>query len=147
MMRPILVIEDADEDFDVLSSSLRRADVPNEILRCATGREISTYMGTVTGQPASRCPAIILLDLNLPGADGRKVLRDLREHPLLRAVPVIILTTSAQPSDVEACYRLGASGYMVKPVDLHEFESMVRQMSDYWLCCVTLPKYPHVYTN
>lgn len=143
--RPILVIEDADEDFDVLGSSLHLAGVPNELLRCATGREIASYLEDCLTEPAARCPALILLDLNLPGADGRKVLQQLREHTLLRSVPVVILTTSSLPSDVETCYRCGASGYIVKPVDLDRFETIVRNLSDYWLRCVELPRSPHSY--
>jgi CheY-like chemotaxis protein len=141
--RPILVIEDGDDDFAVLSESLRIADVPNELIRCSNGREISAYLRNAASLPLSRYPVMILLDLNLPGADGRNVLREVRNHPLLCAVPVVILSTSSHPADIETSYRLGASAYMVKPMELDRFETMVRKMTEYWLGCVQLPQYPH----
>jgi CheY-like chemotaxis protein len=137
--RPLLVVEDTDEDYEILVSSLRNAGVPNELVRCSTGSEISAYLTKVLSMPASERPMLIFLDLNLPGADGRRVLRDLRLHPALKAVPVLVLTTSTHGTDIELCYKTGASGYLVKPVDLDKFESMVRQLCAYWFSCVRLP--------
>jgi CheY-like chemotaxis protein len=139
--RPILVIEDSDEDFEILTVSLQFAAVQNEVIRLSTSREVAAYLRDICSQPVSRYPLLVLLDLNLPGVDGHVVLRQLREHPILRPVPIVMLTTSAQSSDIETCYRLGASGYMVKPADLDRYERMVRQMSDYWLNCVRLPQF------
>jgi CheY-like chemotaxis protein len=138
--RPLLIIEDSDDDYEILQTSLESAGVPNELIRCSTGPEIRDYLDAVLKVVTSRRPALIFLDLNLPGADGRAVLRALREHPVLKVVPVIVLTTSSRPADIDVCYRTGASGYLVKPVDLDKFASMVRQVTDYWFDCVSLPE-------
>ncbi len=140
MRRPILVIEDSDEDFEVLRESLRASDVDNELIRCGTAREVSAYLARTFNQPAPQCPVFVLLDLNIPGGDGRSILLELRSHNILKSVPVIILTTSDQQSDIQICYRQGASGYIVKPVDLDLFETMIKKMTSYWLNCVHLPQ-------
>jgi CheY-like chemotaxis protein len=145
MLRPILVIEDSDEDFEVLKVALNFAGVRNELIRCATAVDVSKFLRASPSMSSTECPVIILLDLNIPGGDGRNILRELRADPIFKAVPVIILTTSAQPQDVEACYRAGASGYIVKPVDLDRFESQIQKMTSYWLNCVQLPKFPAVH--
>jgi CheY-like chemotaxis protein len=142
--RPILIVEDNDADFDVLRSTLRAAGVERPLERLGTGQEIAEYLAEAGNLPPSRYPLVILLDLNLPGAEGQQVLGELRNHPLLQVVPVIMLTTSSQPNDIDACYKLGASGYMVKPLDLERFESMVRSLSHYWLNCVELPGFKDV---
>jgi CheY-like chemotaxis protein len=139
MQRPLLVIEDRDEDFEVLKESLHASGVDNGLTRCATGREVSRYLSAVESMAPAEYPAIVLLDLNIPGGDGRNILRELRSHPKLKTVPIVVLTTSSQPADIETCYSAGASGYMVKPVDLDLFESMVQKMAAYWLGCVQLP--------
>lgn len=144
MQRPIWVIEDGDEDFSVLSSSLRLAGVNNKLIRSGTGREVADYLREARSLPSTEIPILVLLDLNIPGGDGRSVLPELRAHPALKSIPIVVLTTSSQPTDVEKCYRLGASGYLTKPVDLDHFENMIRKMSDYWLGCVQLPRFPQV---
>jgi len=138
MQRPLLVIEDRDEDFEVLKESLRGSGVSNVLIRCATGKEVAAYLTAVASVDPAEYPAIVLLDLNIPGGDGRNILKELRSHPQLRTAPVVMLTTSSEPADIEACYSSGASGYMVKPLDLGLFESMVHKMAAYWLECVEL---------
>lgn len=143
MHRPILVIEDSDEDFDVLQASLRSATAQNPLIRCATGKEVSAYLMKAYELSSSAYPIFVLLDIKIPGGDGRNILKDLRSHPVLGPVPVIMMTTSSQPGDIENCYRWGASGYMVKPVDLERFEAMVEKMAGYWLQCVETVPFPH----
>jgi CheY-like chemotaxis protein len=87
-------------------------------------------------------PSLILLDLNLAGLDGRQVLERLKADASLRAIPVIILSTSDNPKDVQSCYQLGASAYLLKPVDLARFERMVRLFKEFWLEFVILPQQP-----
>jgi CheY-like chemotaxis protein len=137
--RPILVIEDSDDDFKVLERSFRAAHVELVLERLTTGRQIAEYLQSVSNMPSARYPLLILLDLNLPGADGKEVLQEVRCHPELCTVPVVIVTSSTQPVDIETCYKRGASGYLVKPLELERFESMIQNLADYWLRCVELP--------
>jgi len=80
-----------------------------------------------------------LLDLNLPGTDGRDVLEQIKADDALKHIPVVILTTSSASSDVTFCYRHGASGYIIKPVDLAKFAASVQQFCSYWFEAVELP--------
>ncbi len=138
--RPLLVIEDSDDDFAILESCLRTAGVSNQLIRCSTGDEIHTFLEDVQSVGVGQRPVFVFLDLNLPGTHGHDVLRQLKRHPTLKTTPVVILTTSAQPSDIEEAYRNGAGGFLTKPVELDKFEEMVQQVADYWFSCVQLPE-------
>jgi two-component system, response regulator len=85
-------------------------------------------------------PGVILLDLNLPGTDGREVLSEIKGDPGLKQIPVVVLTTSKDERDVDACYRAGASSYIQKPVDLDGFIKAVERLNGYWFEVVILPK-------
>jgi CheY-like chemotaxis protein len=139
---PILIIEDADEDYEATVWAFQRAGVTTPFRRCRTGAEALAFLRRegVDADPRLPFPCLILLDLNLPGVDGRALLRDLHREAERLPVPVIVLSTSATPRDVTLCYRLGACGYLVKPVDLPRFATMIRVCADYWLTTVTLPE-------
>jgi CheY-like chemotaxis protein len=85
---------------------------------------------------------VVLLDLNLPGTDGREVLNEIKSHPDLRQIPVIVLTTSSDDRDVSACYKAGANSYVQKPVDLDGFMRAIERLNDYWFEVVILPRTP-----
>ena len=84
-------------------------------------------------------PAIVLLDLNLPGTDGRMVLQQLKQHATLHTLPVIVFTTSTNSRDIEECYRLGANSYLTKPIEYAVLEEKVRLIIRYWLEMSELP--------
>jgi chemotaxis family two-component system response regulator Rcp1 len=84
-------------------------------------------------------PDLILLDLNLPGMDGREVLAEVKADIELKMIPVVILTTSADEQDVLRSYNLNASCYITKPVDIHQFIKVVQLIDEFWLAAVTLP--------
>jgi CheY-like chemotaxis protein len=140
--RPILIIEDSDEDYHITSLLLRNAGVTHPIVRLRTGKEVVTFVSSPLSQEIDvhSSPLLILLDLNLPGRDGRDLLLDIRRQYWLQTVPVVILTTSANPNDVRLCYRRGAHGYILKPVDLDGFEKTMQHVADYWLQAVELPE-------
>jgi CheY-like chemotaxis protein len=143
MERPcILIVEDSDEDFDVLRLLLVSIGVRNPLKRCATSAEaldaFARY-GRRGGPRAEQLPAMMLLDLNLPGIDGRELLRRFRADARLRVVPVVVLSTSANPRDVRFCYEAGANAYMVKPLDLDRLERMLRSAVEFWLNSTVLP--------
>lgn len=141
--RPILVVEDSPEDFETTERAFRRAGRHNRMLRCATGDEALDFLhrrGAYVDPAASPRPSIILLDLNLPGTDGRDVLSEIKRAEALARIPVVVLTTSTDHRDVLACYAAGANSYVQKPVDLDVFMQAIRRLSDYWFDVVLLPR-------
>lgn len=137
--RPILLIEDCDADFELAVRSVRKANVKNPIFRCSTGREALDYIERRRQFLDAPEPMIILLDLNVPEIDGRRILAELRRCAWLAAVPVLVWSASTEPRDVRLCYELGAAGYFAKPLRLEEFQQMVQGLAKYWLETVVLP--------
>jgi len=140
-LKPVLVIEDNTEDFTALGRAFRKHGLQNPVLRCEDGDQALEYLqgyGTISQWP-SDLPTIILLDLNMPGTDGRTVLRILKQDPRLFKIPVIILTTSSNNEDIEECYRLGANSYVTKPINYPALEEKVRLIMRYWLEFNQLP--------
>ncbi len=140
---PIVIVEDSDEDFDIVQLLLVSIGVENPLWRCATSAEAIEMFHRLGRRdpsgPAEPLPALMLLDLNLPGIDGRDLLQRFRHDDRLRIVPVVILSTSANPRDIRFCYDAGANAYMVKPVDLDRLERMLRALVDFWLHAAVLP--------
>ena len=139
---PVLIIEDSPEDFEAMCRALRRAGVNNPIFRCHDGDELMDYLkrrGRFADPASSPLPGLMILDLNLPGTDGREALSSLKRDPMFCAIPVVVLTTSSDERDIEACYRAGANSYIQKPLDLDRFMRLVRTLADYWLDTVILP--------
>ncbi len=140
---PILVVEDNDEDFDMLRIAFRGEGLSNPLFRCTDGEETLEFLrhqGRYADVESAPRPGLILLDLNLPGLDGRQVLERIRQDASLRDIPVIILSTSDNPKDVQSCYQFGVSAYLLKPVDMDRFERMVRLFKEFWLEFVVLPQ-------
>jgi len=135
--RPILSVEDSDEDFYSLCRALEDAGVTNPVRRCASGRLAMEALGSEEGCVAAREAAFVLLDLNMPGADGRELLEMFRSRE--RTVPVIVLSTSSHPDDVAFCYDKGANGYLVKPLEFERWQDMITKLAAYWLGTVALP--------
>lgn len=136
-MKPIVVVEDSDEDFTSILDALQRAQVSNPVQRIADGE---TCLERLTERGSRRLdPSFLLLDLNLPGMDGRTLLAEIKSDPLLKLLPVVIFTTSANPIDVTACYRNGANGYHLKPLDVPAFRQVIQDIARYWLGKVILP--------
>jgi CheY-like chemotaxis protein len=139
--KPILVVEDSVEDFTALGRAFRKHQLKNPVLRCEDGDQALEYLqgyGKRPGWP-QQLPAFVLLDLNLPGTDGRTVLGALKQDPRLQSIPVIIFSTSTSARDIEDCYRLGANSYLIKPIDYAVLEEKTRLLIRYWLDATTLP--------
>ena len=135
---PILVLEDSDEDFNTVEQALDRSKRPNRLLRATTGEACLALLRT--GDEPPRPLGIILLDLNTPGLDGRDALLEIRAQSALRALPIVVLSTSADPRDVEFCYRNGANAYHVKPTRYLDHLSLLVEILHYWLTSSVLPK-------
>ena len=133
----ILSVEDNDEDFASLCLALKAAGFANPVQRCANSRAAAAALSSGRGCPALSDAALVLLDLNMPGVDGRELLELFRaREPRL---PVIVLSTSSHPDDIEFCYDAGANGYLVKPLEFDRWEQMMTTVANYWLRTVVAP--------
>jgi two-component system response regulator len=140
--QPILIVEDSPEDYEATVRAFKKSGLFNPIIRCQTGDECLDYLfrrGEYEDIGKSPRPGIILLDLNLPGTDGREVLSVIKSNDQLKAIPVIVLTTSNDEKDIESCYSDGANSYIRKPVDLFGFVEAIAKLKDYWFEIVILP--------
>ena len=137
----ILLVEDNDEDHVAFERALAHTNASHPLHRCPSGDDALAFLErchAANGGP-TRLPAVIVLDLNMPGSDGREVLRRLKRDTRFRSIPVIILTTSSNPRDVNACYDDGANSYIVKSIDFTKFESDMRLLIEYWFEASLLP--------
>lgn len=131
----ILLVEDNPHDVRLTVETFKEAKLRNH-LRVAEDGE--TALATLR-DPSSTKPDLILLDLNLPGIDGREVLQEIKADPELRSIPVCVLTTSRAEQDILQAYSHHTNCYIVKPVDLHQFVQVVQQIESFWFSIVTLP--------
>ena len=139
----ILIVEDSDDDYMATVRAFQKANLVNPVRRCTNGDQAIDYLlqrGEFSGSGQAPRPNIILLDLNLPGTDGREVLRIIKDNPDLQKIPVIVLTTSNAEQDIEQCYEAGANSYVQKPVDLVGFIQSIARLTDYWFNVSILPK-------
>ncbi|HKB41694.1 MAG TPA: response regulator [Gemmataceae bacterium] len=139
----ILLVEDSPEDYEVTVRAFRKANLLNPVFRCQDGEEALDYLyrrGRYVDPTSAPRPGLVLLDLNLPGTDGRQVLAQIKSDAQLRTIPVIVLTTSADERDIESCYRSGANSYVQKPVSLDAFLRSVQLLKSYWFEVAILPR-------
>lgn len=130
----ILLVEDNEQDEILTIKALQKNKILNEIKVARDGLEAIELLFDDTSQSYEReLPQLILLDLKLPKIDGLEVLKNIRSHPRTKIVPVVILTTSKEDSDLLSGYEMGANSYVRKPVDFHEFAEAVRSLGTYWL--------------
>jgi CheY-like chemotaxis protein len=141
--QPLLVIEDSDEDFEAFGRIIQKSQPSNSIYRCSDGDEALDFLyhaGDYVDATISPRPSIILLDLNLPGTDGREVLAQIKQDEKLRTIPVVVFTTSSNPKDIETCYKYGVNGYIIKPIDVAKLKKTIQALVDYWFEAVILPE-------
>jgi CheY-like chemotaxis protein len=130
----ILLAEDDPRDQELTIMALSEYRLVNEILVVSDGVEALDYLhrrGRFADVPPGN-PAILLLDLKMPKVDGLEVLREIRQTPELRLLPVVMLTSSKEEADIAESYNLGASAYVVKPVDFHDFVDAVKKTGLFW---------------
>lgn len=134
--KDILLVEDNPDDVELTRIAFDEAKVANRLVVVRDGAEALDYLfarGEHAGRDAADLPSIVLLDLNLPRVDGREVLQAIREDARTRSLPVVVLTTSTEPFDLESAYALGVNSYIQKPVDFERFVWAVKQVGLYWL--------------
>lgn len=141
-MPPLLVVEDSNEDFEALQRLLGRSPLTIPIQRCVNGDQALAFLyrtGAYEDRQRSPRPGLIVLDLNLPGTDGREVLRRIKQDETLKTIPVVVFTTSNNPQDIEDCYQYGVNSYIVKPINFGQLKRDIQAIVDYWFEVTTLP--------
>lgn len=138
--QPLLIVEDSDEDFEAFGRIIRKSGVTHPIYRCNDGDEALDFLyGTGEyGDIQAPRPAIIVLDLNLPGTDGREVLAQIKQDEELKTIPVVVFTTSSNPKDIDICYQSGVNSYIIKPIDVTKLRKTIEILIDYWFAAVVL---------
>ena len=141
-MRPIeiLLVEDNPGDARLTVELLKEGKLTNNISVVTDGVEALEYLRCEGKHGDAVFPDLILLDLNLPRMDGREVLRNMKEDPELKHIPVVILSTSAAHTDIEQSYEAHANCYVTKPVDLDKFIKVVQAFNEFWLTTVMFPR-------
>jgi len=139
----ILMIEDSDEDYVALQRVFKKSNYDFRLERTSDAVQALDFLLARGEYKENRdsgiVPSLILLDLNLPGLDGRELLLQLKRDDRLKEIPVVILTTSNNPRDVLYCYRNGANGYQIKTVGFDKFFNSIRSMISYWFETATIP--------
>ena len=133
-VKTILLVEDNANDMELTLAALQDSNVSNTVEVARDGAEALDYLhrrGAFASR-ASENPVVVLLDLKMPKVDGLEVLREMKATPALRLVPVVMLTSSREESDLVRSYSLGANAYVVKPVDFHKFFESVQQLGVFW---------------
>ena len=139
----VLLVEDSPGDVRLTQEAFRSANMAIHLSVAVDGVEAMAFLrreGIYAGAPR---PDLVLMDLNLPRMDGRVVLAHIKEDESLKLIPTVILTTSDAEADIVKSYELQANCYLTKPVQLDEFDSLVRSINDFWLTTVKLPQRVH----
>ncbi len=131
----ILIVEDSEDDYYATQRAFTKANLHNPIRRAVSGENALEML-----QSQGEKPGLILLDLNMPGIDGRKTLQIIKCNEKLKSIPVVILTTSDDERDVQTCYDLGANTYIQKPVDFDGLIEAMKRLKGYWFEIALLPK-------
>jgi CheY-like chemotaxis protein len=138
----ILLVEDNRMDAELTLDAFHEAKLLNAIYQASNGQEALDYLfgrGKYANRKEFPMPNLVLLDLKLPGIDGFQVLRQIKSTPLLKRLPVVILTSSKEEGDRALSYDIGANSYLVKPVSFEGFLGVVRQIEGYWLSLNVAP--------
>jgi CheY-like chemotaxis protein len=132
----IVMVEDNPNDAELALRELRKRKLANTIIHLKDGQEALDWMfrtGPYAGRPADQFPKLVLLDLKLPKIDGLQVLQALRADERTRSIPVVMMTSSREESDVARSYKLGVNSFIVKPIDFDTFSAAVAEVGHYWL--------------
>ena len=134
MLKPILLVEDNPKDLELTLVALEKSNLANEVVIVRDGAEALDYLysrGSHDGRVKGN-PAVVLLDLKLPKVDGLEVLERVKNDPELRSIPVVMLTSSREESDLLRSYKLGVNAYVVKPVGFREFIDSIQDLGVFW---------------
>jgi len=135
----ILLVEDSPTDIDLTREGLEMGKLANNLTVIEDGVEALAYLRKEGAYSDAIRPDLVLLDLNLPGKDGREVLGDMKNDPDLMSIPVVVLTSSKAEEDIARTYKLHANCYITKPVNFSRFVEVVKGIEDFWFSIVKLP--------
>jgi two-component system, chemotaxis family, response regulator Rcp1 len=135
----ILLVEDNPADQRLTAEALKEGGWDGELILAEDGVEALTFLKETLTSPEAR-PDLIILDLNLPRKDGREVLAELKEDPILKRIPVVVLTSSSANVDIMETYNLHANCFITKPIDLLDFYEVARVIDEFWLKVARLPR-------
>jgi chemotaxis family two-component system response regulator Rcp1 len=138
----VLLVEDNPGDVRLTREALKDAKVRVNLHVASDGIEAMAFLMQEGEHKNAPRPGLILLDLNLPKKDGREVLKEIKENPALKSIPVVVLTTSTSDAEILRTYLLHANCYIAKPVDLDGFLTVVKTIDGFWLSLVKLPPNP-----
>jgi CheY-like chemotaxis protein len=133
----ILIAEDDIDDRMLLQTAFEETGMDNKIEFVGNGCELLDFLGRDDRQTF---PRFILLDLNMPKKDGRETLREIKQHPLYKKIPVVIFTTTRNEAEINRCYELGANSYIVKPDSFDSLQQIVTILCNYWFSTAAVPK-------
>ena len=134
----LLLVEDSAEDYEAVTRIFKKINPATGIFWCRSGADALDFLNNPDTGKSAR-PTLILLDLNMPGLDGRDTLRLIKGDSALKQIPVVIFTTSASDQDIEQCYRLGANAYVQKPFSYDRLVEVITGVRRHWFDLVLLP--------
>jgi CheY-like chemotaxis protein len=140
--QPILIAEDDADDRYLLQTAFTEIGYPEQIDFVENGIEVFTYLDNIytsNKMEVKALPGFILLDLNMPKKDGREVLKELKQHPVFKKIPVIVFTTTKNEIEIKRCYELGANSYVVKPITFDALLKVVENIRSFWFQTASIP--------
>ena len=140
--QPILIAEDDADDRYLLQTAFSEIGYPEKIDFVENGIEVLNYLDanyTHNKSDEKALPGFILLDLNMPKKDGREVLKELKQHPVFKKIPVIVFTTTKNEIEIKRCYELGANSYVVKPISFDALLKVVENIRSFWFQTASIP--------
>ncbi len=135
----VLLVEDDPADAELTRRTLEKGKLDVQIQTVTDGVKAMAYLRRETPYFDATRPDLVLLDLNMPRKDGREVLNEVKADPDLKAIPIVVVTTSSADEDIVKTYGLGCNCYVTKPIGLEQFSQMVRSIEDFWLGLVKFP--------
>jgi CheY-like chemotaxis protein len=140
--QPILIAEDDADDRYLLQTAFSEIGFPGQIDFVENGIEVLNYLDNIyasNNMEEKALPGFILLDLNMPKKDGREVLKELKQHPVFKKIPIIVFTTTKNEIEIKRCYELGANSYVVKPISFDALLKVVENIRSYWFQTASIP--------
>lgn len=138
----ILLVEDNTSDAELTIRALKKKNLTNKLIHLRNGAEALDFIfarGQYSGRDIVKVPKVVLLDLKMPKVNGLEVLAQIRADEKTKRIPVVVLTSSKEDPDIDACYALGVNSYIVKPVDFDNFVRAVSELGFYWLLLNQVP--------
>ena len=140
--QPILIAEDDADDRYLLQTAFAEIGHPEQIDFVENGIEVLNYLDNIyanNNMEIKALPGFILLDLNMPKKDGREVLKELKQHPVFKKIPIIVFTTTKNDLEIKRCYELGANSYVVKPISFDALLKVVENIRSFWFQTASIP--------